>query len=61
MIHVNDQPVNDEAHMPFGGEKDSGLGRFNGEWVLEEFTTLKWLSVQHQRREYGAFVDNTKK
>lgn len=60
MIHVNDQPVNDEAHMPFGGEKESGLGRFNGEWVLEEFTTLKWLSVQHQRRQYGAFVDNTK-
>ena len=60
MIHVNDQPVNDEAHMPFGGEKDSGLGRFNGEWVLEEFTTLKWLSVQHQRREYGPFVNNTK-
>lgn len=60
MIHVNDQSVNDEAHMPFGGEKESGLGRFNGEWVLEEFTTLKWLSVQHQRRQYGAFVDNTK-
>ncbi|MDN3437813.1 aldehyde dehydrogenase family protein [Planococcus sp. APC 3900] len=61
MIHVNDQPVNDEAHMPFGGEKDSGLGRFNGEWVLEEFSTLKWLSVQHKRRQYGPFVDNTKK
>ncbi|ANU13143.1 Aldehyde dehydrogenase [Planococcus halocryophilus Or1] len=61
MIHVNDQPVNDEAHMPFGGEKDSGLGRFNGEWVLEEFTTLKWLSVQHGRSEYGPFVNDTKK
>lgn len=61
MVHVNDQSVNDEAHMPFGGEKDSGLGRFNGEWVLEEFTTLKWLSVQHERREYGPFVTNTKK
>ncbi|ANU25475.1 aldehyde dehydrogenase family protein [Planococcus versutus] len=61
MIHVNDQSVNDEAHMPFGGEKDSGLGRFNGQWVLEEFTTLKWLSVQHERREYGPFVNNTKK
>lgn len=61
MIHVNDQSVNDEAHMPFGGEKDSGLGRFNGEWVLEEFTTLKWLSVQHAPRNYGPFVSNTKK
>lgn len=56
MIHVNDQPVNDEAHMPFGGEKNSGLGRFNGEWVLEEFTTLKWLSVQHNRRDYSPFI-----
>ncbi|MCD7034779.1 aldehyde dehydrogenase family protein [Metabacillus sp. GX 13764] len=55
MIHVNDQPVNDEAHMPFGGEKDSGLGRFNGHWVLEEFTTVKWVSVQHEKRDYGPF------
>ncbi|WP_017381361.1 aldehyde dehydrogenase family protein [Paenisporosarcina sp. TG-14] len=60
MIHVNDQSVNDEAHMPFGGEKDSGLGRFNGEWVLEEFTTLKWLSVQHTRRDYGPFINQLK-
>lgn len=60
MIHVNDQPVNDEAHMPFGGEKDSGLGRFNGEWVLEEFTTLKWLSVQHTQRDYGPFINQLK-
>ncbi|SFB94959.1 aldehyde dehydrogenase (NAD+) [Bacillus sp. OV322] len=56
MIHVNDQPVNDEAIMPFGGEKNSGLGRFNGEWVLEEFTTVKWLSVQHQPRSYDPFI-----
>ena len=60
MIHVNDQSVNDEPHMPFGGEKDSGLGRFNGEWVLEEFTTLKWLSVQHTRRNYGPFINRLK-
>ena len=57
---MNDQSVNDEPHMPFGGEKDSGLGRFNGEWVLEEFTTLKWLSVQHNRRNYGPFINNLK-
>lgn len=31
MIHLNDQSINDEAHVPFGGEKDSGIGRFNGE------------------------------
>lgn len=55
MIHINDQSVNDEPHLPFGGEKDSGLGRFNGEWVLEEFTTLQWVSVMHERREYKPF------
>ncbi|MFI8686546.1 aldehyde dehydrogenase family protein [Rossellomorea sp. NPDC077527] len=57
MIHINDEPVNDEPHMPFGGEKDSGLGRFNGEWALEEFTTVKWLAVQHKRRDYGPFIE----
>ena len=57
MIHINDQPVNDEPHMPFGGEKDSGLGRFNGEWALEEFTTVKWVGVQHVRRDYGPFIE----
>ncbi|NMH71449.1 aldehyde dehydrogenase family protein [Bacillus sp. RO3] len=57
MIHINDEPVNDEPHMPFGGEKDSGLGRFNGEWALEEFTTVKWVAVQHTRRDYGPFIE----
>ncbi|MBH9966040.1 aldehyde dehydrogenase family protein [[Bacillus] enclensis] len=57
MIHVNDESVNDEPHMPFGGEKDSGLGRFNGEWALEEFTTVKWIGVQHKRRDYGPFIE----
>ncbi|WP_110114025.1 aldehyde dehydrogenase family protein [Bacillus sp. CGMCC 1.16541] len=55
MIHVNDQSVNEEPHLPFGGEKDSGLGRFNGEWALDEFTTVQWVSVQHEPRNYGPF------
>lgn len=52
MIHVNDQPVNDEPVIAFGGEKDSGLGRFGGEWALDEFTTVKWISVQETDRAY---------
>jgi acyl-CoA reductase-like NAD-dependent aldehyde dehydrogenase len=52
MVHVNDQPINDEALCAFGGEKDSGIGRHNGEWALEEFTTVKWLSVQEIPRKY---------
>lgn len=52
MIHVNDQPVNDEAHVMFGGEKSSGLGRFGGEWAIEKFTRTRWISIQHQYREF---------
>ncbi|GGG25862.1 aldehyde dehydrogenase family protein [Paenibacillus abyssi] len=52
MIHVNDQTVNVESHMPFGGEKSSGLGRHCGESALEEFTTVKWISVQREARQY---------
>lgn len=52
MIHVNDQGVNDEPIVAFGGEKASGLGRYGGEWALHEFTTTKWISVQLQGRQY---------
>lgn len=52
MIHVNDQTVNVESHIPFGGEKSSGLGRYCGESALEEFTTVKWISVQQEPRQY---------
>lgn len=52
MAHVNDQPVNVEAEMPFGGEKGSGLGRFGGQWALEEFTTCQWVSVQEGNKVF---------
>jgi aldehyde dehydrogenase (NAD+) len=52
MTHVNDSPVNDIANSPFGGEKNSGIGRYNGEWAIEEFTTHHWVSVQHSPRQY---------
>lgn len=46
IVHVNDQTVADEPQMPFGGVKDSGWGRFGGVHALEEFTELKWVTVQ---------------
>ncbi|MFF7160998.1 aldehyde dehydrogenase family protein [Streptomyces sp. NPDC008086] len=49
MFHVNDGTVHDEPIVPFGGEKHSGLGRLNGETMLDAFTTIKWISVQHGR------------
>ncbi|WP_093840344.1 aldehyde dehydrogenase family protein [Streptomyces aidingensis] len=52
MTHLNDTTVHDDAHIAFGGEKDSGIGRFGGDWVVDEFTTHHWVSIQHGPREY---------
>lgn len=52
MAHINDQPVNDLPYNPFGGEKNSGVGRFNGVWAVAAFTTDQWISVQHMPRHY---------
>ncbi|MBO0747847.1 MAG: aldehyde dehydrogenase family protein, partial [Acidimicrobiaceae bacterium] len=53
MTHVNDSPVNDDANTAFGGVKSSGIGRFGGQWAVEEFTTDHWISVQHRPRPYA--------
>ena len=52
MTHVNDIPVADLANAPFGGEKNSGIGRFNGDWILDELTTLHWITVQDPPKGY---------
>ena len=52
MVHVNDQPINEEPSVPFGGVKASGVGRYDGEAILDELTQTKWISVQKERREY---------
>jgi acyl-CoA reductase-like NAD-dependent aldehyde dehydrogenase len=52
IVHINDQTVHDEPQMPFGGVKDSGWGRFGGRAGLEEFTELRWVSVQKSPRTY---------
>ena len=54
MAHVNDQPVNDLPFSPFGGEKNSGIGRFNGRWAVDAFTTDQWVTLQHTPRPYPA-------
>lgn len=52
MVHINDQPINNEPHIPFGGMKASGMGRYNGKYILEEMTETKWVSVQREPRSY---------
>lgn len=46
ICHVNGPTVHDEAQMPFGGVKASGYGRFGGDAAIEEFTELRWLTIQ---------------
>lgn len=55
MVHINDQPANVGTIEPFGGVKHSGLGRFNGEWIVDEFTEPKWVSKQEEPRDYMLF------
>ncbi len=52
ICHINDTTVQDEPQMPFGGVKASGFGRFGGRAALEEFTELRWISVQETPRRY---------
>jgi benzaldehyde dehydrogenase (NAD) len=52
ICHVNSSTVHDEPQMPFGGVKASGWGRFGGTAALEEFTELRWMSVQQTARHY---------
>jgi benzaldehyde dehydrogenase (NAD) len=52
ICHVNDTTVHDEPQMPFGGVKGSGWGRFGGRAALEEFTELRWITVQELPRQY---------
>jgi acyl-CoA reductase-like NAD-dependent aldehyde dehydrogenase len=52
IVHVNDQPVGDEPQMPFGGVKDSGWGRFGGRAAMDEFTELRWITVQSGTRPF---------
>ena len=52
ICHINGPTVHDEAQMPFGGVKASGYGRFGGSAGINEFTTLRWITVQTGPRHY---------
>jgi acyl-CoA reductase-like NAD-dependent aldehyde dehydrogenase len=52
ICHVNGSTVHDEPQMPFGGVKASGWGRFGGDAALDEFTELRWMTVQEGGRHY---------
>ena len=52
MTHVNDHSVDAPPTGPFGGEKNSGIGRFGGEWIIHEFTRDHWVTIRHSRPTY---------
>jgi len=52
MVHINDSSVHDEPQVPFGGVKDSGWGRHGGLAAMEEFTELRWVTMQRTPRQY---------
>jgi aldehyde dehydrogenase (NAD+) len=52
MVHLNGPTVHDEATVPFGGVKDSGMGREGGKWSIEEMTEIKWVTLQMGQRHY---------
>ena len=60
IVHINEQTIGDEPQMPFGGVKDSGWGRFGGAAALDEFSELKWVTVQSgshpTRSDAGTFL-----
>jgi len=55
MTHINDQPINEDQGAPFGGTKASGLGRYHAEWIVDELTETRWISVQNEDRDYMGF------
>lgn len=54
LVHINDQTVNDEALIPFGGVKESGTGiRAGGiDANLDAYTNTQWVTVRGDLPSY---------
>jgi benzaldehyde dehydrogenase (NAD) len=53
IVHINDQTVNDEANVPFGGVGASGLGRLGGAAAnIEAFTETRWITMRGEPASY---------
>ncbi|WP_300609310.1 benzaldehyde dehydrogenase [Trebonia sp.] len=47
IVHINEQTVDDEPNVPFGGILDSGTGtRFGGTANLDAFTETRWVTIR---------------
>ncbi|HKX31598.1 MAG TPA: aldehyde dehydrogenase [Blastocatellia bacterium] len=52
ICHINGATVHDEAQMPFGGVKASGYGRFGGKAGIDQFTELRWITIETEPGRY---------
>ena len=54
LVHINDQTVNDEALVPFGGVGESGTGSRHGGSAanLEAFTEVQWVTMRGDLPRY---------
>lgn len=51
-VHINGSTLANDAQAPYGGTKSSGYGRFDGRAVIDEFTELKWLTIEQSSQQY---------
>lgn len=51
-VHINGSTVQNEAQAPYGGTKSSGYGRFDSKAVIDEFTELKWVTIEPSGQPY---------
>ncbi|NLQ16213.1 aldehyde dehydrogenase family protein [Marinomonas sp. M1K-6] len=47
VCHINSATVKDDPAMPFGGLKSSGYGRFGGDACVDEFTEVRWITLEN--------------
>jgi benzaldehyde dehydrogenase (NAD) len=53
LLHINDQTVADEPHIPFGGSGASGNGtRIGGPANWDEFTQWQWMTIKDKPNPY---------
>lgn len=52
MCHINGPSIRDEPVVPFGGVKNSGMGREGGHFSMDELTELKWVTIQMGKQAF---------
>ncbi|WP_035201156.1 aldehyde dehydrogenase family protein [Agrobacterium tumefaciens] len=50
VVNINTATVNDEAHVPMGGVRDSGWGR-TGPDCINDFTDTIWINARHSANQ----------